>query len=86
MKSVETVKRFPKFGCGVKSFRFDILIRNRLAVPFPGHEGSSIWRIGYRGEGYVAPNGRNRGWLWALSGGDGFGSLLPAESFLHSLR
>ena len=35
MKSVERVERLPELGCGVKSFRFDILIRKRLAAPFP---------------------------------------------------
>ena len=35
MKSVECVERLPEFGCGVKSFRLNIFIGNRLTVPFP---------------------------------------------------
>ena len=35
MKSVERVERLPELGCRVKSFRFDILIGNGFAIPFP---------------------------------------------------
>ena len=85
MKSVECVEYLPKFGGRVKSFGFDILIGNGS----PSHSQTRrIFNLANRlsAEGCVAPNGRNRGWLWALSGGDGFGFSLPAESFLHSLR